>query len=94
VTILLDHGADITVTNRNGRTPLHKACISVIRHRIRDASLETIAVLILAGADTQVRDSKGRLPVEVLGSDDEESRAIYEEAVVEVDSQALKPVLK
>jgi hypothetical protein len=51
-------------------------------------------VLILAGAHTQARDSQGNLPVELLRSDDEESRAIYEEAVVEMDSRALRPVLK
>jgi hypothetical protein len=51
-------------------------------------------VLILAGADTQARDNRGRLPVELLGAKDRRSRAIYKEAVEEMDSRALKPVLK
>jgi hypothetical protein len=56
--------------------------------------LEIVRMLILAGTDTQVRDSQGRLPVEILRAEDRQSRAIYEEAVEERDSQALKPVLK
>jgi hypothetical protein len=51
-------------------------------------------MLILNGADTQARDSQGRLPVELLGAEDRQTRAIYEEAVEEMDSQALRPVLK
>jgi hypothetical protein len=61
---------------------------------MREASRETIRELILAGADTQARDSQGRLPVDMLHDEDPRSRAIYEEAVVEEESQALRPVLK
>jgi hypothetical protein len=92
--MLIDGDADLNITDRKGCTPLHVACTSVSTNRMREGSLEVMRVLILAGADTQVRDSQGRLPVDLLRSDDEESRAIYEEAVVEMDSRALRPVLK
>jgi hypothetical protein len=59
-----------------------------------EISPEIIRVIILAGADTQVRDSEGRLPAELLRAEDRQSRAIYEEAVEEMDSRALRPVLK
>jgi ankyrin repeat protein len=91
--MLIDGGADLNVIDEDGHTSLHWACDST-NDILKKVSPEIIRVLILAGADTQVRDSQGHLPVELLESNDEESRAIYEEAVVEVDSQALKPVLK
>jgi hypothetical protein len=43
---------------------------------------------------SQARDSEGRLPVELPQNDDEESITIYEESVVEMESGALRPVLK
>jgi ankyrin repeat protein len=96
VTILIDGGADLHVIDGDGWTPLHAVCIAIAyRNRTDEALLEIIRVLILNGADTQARDSEGRLPVEILPDDeDSQSRAIYEEAVVEVDSRALRPVLK
>jgi ankyrin repeat protein len=92
--MLIDRGADLNVADARGWTPLHEACSSVDTHGIREASLEIIRVLILAGADTQARDIEGRLPVEFLPAGDRQSRVMYEEAVVELDSQALRPVLK
>jgi hypothetical protein len=62
--------------------------------QLRKASPEVIRVLILNGADTQARNSEGRLPVELLQAKDSRNRVIYEEAVEEMDSQALRPVLK
>jgi hypothetical protein len=98
VRILIDRGAELNGTDSHGQTPFHRACtsVNVSRRYGYGVSPEVIRWLILAGADTQARDTKGRLPVELLlvKSDDEESRAIYEEALVEMDSQALKPVLK
>jgi hypothetical protein len=64
------------------------------RNRIDDVSLEIIRELILAGGDTQARDSEGRRPVELLEAERHRGRAIYEEAVVEMESRALRPVLK
>jgi hypothetical protein len=55
---------------------------------------EIMRMLILAGADTQVRDRRGHLPVESLRAADRRSRAIYEEAVKEMKYGDLKPVLK
>jgi ankyrin repeat protein len=94
VTALIDRGVALDVADRNGRTPLHLACVTVSVTTIHEASLEIIRVLILAGADTQARDSEGRLPLEVLRAEDSQSRAVFEEAVEELDSRALRPVLK
>jgi ankyrin repeat protein len=95
VTMLIDGGADVNIIDRDGRTPLHRTC-SVITYRnsILEALLDIIRVLILAGADTQARDSQDRLPVEHLGAEDRLIIAIYEYAVEEMDSRALRPVLK
>jgi ankyrin repeat protein len=97
VAMLIDGGADLNVANSHGHTPLHDTCSLVYEHGIREAWLKIIRMLILAGADTQVRDSEGRLPVEILWDEDIDSRvsrAVYEEAVEEMDSRALRPVLK
>jgi hypothetical protein len=98
VTMLIDCGADLNVTDDEGCTPLHRACGSHNFSMRHDDDIsgepEILRVLILAGADTQARDNAGKLPVEHLPDDDDESRAMYEEAVKEVDSRALKPVLK
>jgi ankyrin repeat protein len=92
--MLIDRGADLSVTDESGWSALHEACSSVDTHGIRDASRDIIRLLILAGADTQARDSEDRLPVEILQAEDRQSRAIYDEAVVERESGDLKPVLK
>jgi ankyrin repeat protein len=94
VRILIDRGADLDVADRNGRAPLHCACRAVSVTTIHGASLEIIRVLIIAGADTQARDSEGRLPVDVLPAEDSQSRVVFEEALEELESQALRPVLK
>jgi hypothetical protein len=49
-------------------------------------------MLILAGAETQARDGEGRLPIDMI--DDDRHRAIFKEAEAQVESQALRPVLK
>jgi ankyrin repeat protein len=96
VRMLIDGGADLDVTDENGCTALHTAChtctLRLPRWK-REEALEIMRVLILNGADTQARDSQGRLPVEYLGID-RQSRAIYEEAVEEMKYRDLKPVLK
>jgi hypothetical protein len=73
---------------------LHTACSLVNTDGIQEASREIVRMLILAGADTQARDSQGRLPIEILPAEDRQSREMYEKAVVEIDSRALRPVLK
>jgi ankyrin repeat protein len=75
-------------------TPLHLACRSENPHILLKATSEIIRELILNGAETQSRDREGRLPVELILDEECQSRAIYEEAVVEMDNRALKPVLK
>jgi hypothetical protein len=68
--------------------------VNIIRTHWYEASPEIIRALILAGADTQARDSEGRLPVQLLGAKDRWNRAIYEEAVKDMESGALTPVMK
>jgi ankyrin repeat protein len=57
VRILIVDGADLNAVDRSGRTPLNWACSFVNSNRICEAPLETMRVLILAGPDTQVRNS-------------------------------------
>jgi ankyrin repeat protein len=97
VRMLIDGGADLDVADRDGWTPLHQACRLVnipTTTKGHAASLEIIRTLILNGADTQARDNQGRLPVEFLRAEGHQRRALYEEAVAEMDSRALRPVLK
>jgi ankyrin repeat protein len=54
---LLDAGAEIETRNLAGRTPLHVACMS--------ASLDVIAALLAAGADSRVRDREMRRPADM-----------------------------
>jgi ankyrin repeat protein len=93
VRMLIDGGADLNVADRDGLTPLHAACRVTVTDGQR-ASPEIIPELILNGADTQARDSEGCLPVEYLRAEDRRSRAMYEEAVEEMEYAALRPVLK
>jgi ankyrin repeat protein len=100
ISMLIARGADVNAKDGRRLTPLHRVCRWWLYREGKDAaSLELIRVLIrvliLAGADTQARDSEGRLPVEILRVQDKEKiRAIIEEAVEEVNSQAQMPVLK
>jgi predicted Fe-Mo cluster-binding NifX family protein len=94
VRVLIDGGADLNITDGRGWTPLHVCSVVAYTTRIDEALLDILRVLILNGADTQARDSQGRLPVELLRAEDRQSIEIYEEAVEEVDSRALRPVLK
>jgi hypothetical protein len=91
VRMLIDGEADLNITDDVGDcTPLHVACSTLIISTTREVLLEIIHMLILAGADTQARDCRGDLPVDLLPAEDHQSRAIFEEAVAERD----KPVLK
>lgn len=54
VKVLLKHGADATIADQKGQTPLHKATIF-----LRDPA-EMIAALLEAGAPAGVRDAEGK----------------------------------
>jgi hypothetical protein len=92
--ILMDSGADLSVTDGREQTPLHLLCRSTNTRTTDQAFLDSIRALILAGTDTQARDSEGRLPMEYLRAEDHRGRAIYEEAVAEMEYGDLMPVLK
>jgi ankyrin repeat protein len=92
--MLIDGEANVKVADEEGNTPLHRTCSTVNNFKIRGASLEIMRELILAGADTQARDSKGRQPMEILPAWDREGRKMYEEAMDEMDRLTLRPVLK
>jgi hypothetical protein len=49
-------------------------------------------MLILAGADTHARDGEGRLSIDMI--EDDRRRMVFADAEDQVESQALKPVLK
>jgi ankyrin repeat protein len=84
---LIESGADVDVMDQSGYSPLHYACDR--------GYLNIMQELILAGADTQSRDPLGRLPFELLTSDDDEYRTTFEEAVKEQESRADSiPILK
>jgi ankyrin repeat protein len=88
VKLLIDAGADVNVIAVNGCTALHLAC-SLDRPNTHWPSLDIIPALILAGADTQVRDSDGNLPIGLIQTAKE--KTVFKKAV---ESRALKPVLK
>ena len=66
VEILLKHGANPNVRNRNGATPLHWAA-----HR--DVDSKIFELLLDHGADPNVRSSIGRTPLDELRADIEET---------------------
>ncbi|MEQ2183875.1 hypothetical protein GOODEAATRI_002418 [Goodea atripinnis] len=61
--LLLTHGADPNVADRSTRaTPLHDAA--------RAGFLDTVRLLVEAGADRQARDNANRLPVDLARQND------------------------
>jgi ankyrin repeat protein len=51
---------DVNMQDRDGRTAMHLAC--------GNGSLETVQVLLSAGADTNITNDRGRTPVAVCGN--------------------------
>ena len=66
--LLIAHGADPNILGREGFTPLHRASIS--------GRIEIVRLLIEYGTNVEVKDDKGRTPLDVAWSDDvSQSRA-------------------
>jgi len=55
VKLLLEHGADPNVKNRDGKTPLHNAA--------SEGHLEVVKLLLERGADPNVKDDDGNTPL-------------------------------
>jgi ankyrin repeat protein len=88
--VLIKKGADVNISNKKGRkgtSPLHTAC-KLVEPFLRGM----VPMLILAGADTQARDYRGRLPIDLI--EDDKCRRIFKKAEAKLESQALKPVFK
>jgi hypothetical protein len=75
--LLIESGADLDA-HVIWFTSLHSACRKAFR---QDSDSDIFRNLILAGADTQLRDKEGRLAIELLT--DAEERLLFEEAVEE-----------
>jgi ankyrin repeat protein len=69
---LLAHGADVTVTDIDGRTPLMMA----VMHRWSGA----VGDLIAAHADVNTRDREGRLAIDYADPSDRETIAMLKKA--------------
>lgn len=63
---LLDAGADLTAVDQAGQSPLHYACWAVRDdhnfHRSPARATRIVELLLLAGADVEMRDALGLLP--------------------------------
>lgn len=52
VSLLLDFGAEVNATNKNGRTALMEACLC--------GRLESVKILLSRGVDRSLRDNRNR----------------------------------
>lgn len=66
---IIDHGANVNITDSCGNTPLHHACWR--------NSLSAVSRLLLAGADAKCRNQDGNLPVD-LTMDEKIRQIIYD----------------
>lgn len=66
---LISEGVDVNTADRNGSTPLHKACL-VIENKINYSDLEVIKCLLKYNANVNALDVNGNAPLESLFSFD------------------------
>jgi len=64
---LIDSGADINARNNNGNTPLHEA--------VWVGSLESVKILVTAGADTESENEYDATPFDLAESNGQEEIA-------------------
>ena len=73
--LLLDHGADIHLTDACGRTPLHYACHAPTTYHVATVGQKVRVVRLLlergAASDFYRKDDEGRTPLEMSSEDDE-----------------------
>lgn len=60
IQFLIDNGADVNITNSNGKTPLHIAC--------EKGEYKGAMILLDAGADPRISDSKGRVAKDFINN--------------------------
>lgn len=63
IELLLKHGADINAKNKDGRTPLHEACVYDLDGTVR--------ILLQRGADIDVEDKNGKTALALLMPEDD-----------------------
>jgi len=72
ITTLLEFGSDHTVVNQFLSTPLHEA--------VRAGSSTSVRVLVANGANVELKDKKGRTPIDYMGSQSAKMKAELEAA--------------
>ena len=69
--LILSHTTDINIQDSNGQTPLHRLgdCNFGPTPLVVEAILQAARLLVVHGADTSLRDSRGRTPGEFFCRD-------------------------